>query len=341
MAYSHGLEKIYAFETINPKSVKSLAVKIEKDSSSISHVTPFQPTATEQLQFNYGPYFEESLADFRLLEPISSLGLTTFAHKALASRQLKTVEEVILFLKEPQGLGQGHLDELKTKLEAFVGKEPFKKRRTIHWQSLVRLLCHDLEAKERYVLLARYGLQELYPITLVEQQEVNRWSEEQIEKAHHLVRDKRAMLDASLFKIQEAFIRPWMRLQDGLCSKKEILAHLFQLSEDRTHFYEIQQMLQALATPLTLPLVDHDLYASDAAYALAYRNVIELLKSYFYQPFVRYPVKQLVHFAYVELIRQGHSLSARFIEKVLTHSSLFIVGHAESGQLEAGQRVLF
>lgn len=337
MTYSHGLEKIYAFETINPKSVKSLSVKIEKESTVISA----KPTASEQLKFNYGPYFEEALPNFRLLEPLSSLSLTTFAHKALTSRQLKTVEEVILFLKEPQGLGQGHLDELKAKIEAFVGKDPFKKRQTIHWLSLVRILCHDLEAKERYVLLARYGLQELYPITVSEQQEVNRWSEEQIEKAHQLVRDKRTQLNEALFKIQEAFIRPWMRIQDGLCSKKEILAHLFQLSEDRAHFYEIQELMQALATPFTLPLVDLDLYASDTACAHAYTKVIELLKSYFYQPFVRYPVSQLVHFAEVDLIQQGHAIHARFIEKVLTHSSHFLVGHAESGKLEVGQRVLF
>jgi len=327
MTYTHSLEKIYAFETINPKSVKAVALK-----SQAQTFTPHKEPP-QQLLFPFGPYFEEALSCFRLNESIASLGLTPFAQKALLSRGIQTVEEACRFLKEPQGLGQGHIEELKSKSEAFLGKDPFKKKKSIHWQSLVRLYCHDLEAKERYALLARFCLQELYPLTTGDLQEVNRSSDEQIEKAQERgkVHIQNKSQDA-LIKIQEAFVRPWLRKRDHVATRVDIIERLWQISEDPHYFHQIEKFLSFHFELFSLPQPVPDVFASDTHAQDDFLLVLDIVKSYFYHPFVRYPLAQLIHFAKRELPH----LPDTFIEKVLSLSPHFVLTLSESGYSEVG-----
>ena len=94
--YSHGLEKIYAFENINPKSVKTVAAKPTKVTEPIA---ADEDLTTEQLILNLGPFYQEALPSFRLQEPISSLGLSSFALKVLQAQNITNCHDAYNFLE--------------------------------------------------------------------------------------------------------------------------------------------------------------------------------------------------------------------------------------------------
>lgn len=345
MSYSHGLEKIYAFETINPLSVKSLVIKQQID--SISHL-PINATK-EQLLFNFGPSHTEGLPSLRLKEPISSVQLSPFAGKALMQKAIKTVEDACRFLEsiqkgeQPAGLGLGHIDELTDKLATFIGTNPFGLKKAIHWQSLIRLSCQDMEPKERYCFLARYGLEKLYVMSPPDLQEIGRMTSEQIERTIDKCYALLATDELSSYagKIVEAFVLPWMRRRDGIALRTEIQQRLLSLSEDGDFFWQIQAFLNDVCPLLQLPQVGRDAYACDLTSACEFHQVEELLKSYFYQPFCRYPLKKLIYYVRRQLALGAIAVTDRFIEKVINHSSHFLVVSLDAKEAEVVQRALF
>src|SRR6185295_13748578 len=88
MSYSHGLEKIYSFEVVNPNSVRPIATlpqndKIQNDgtislqkSTLLSKKEPSKKETTEAYphaqSFDFGPKFSDGIRAARLDEPLES-----------------------------------------------------------------------------------------------------------------------------------------------------------------------------------------------------------------------------------------------------------------------------
>lgn len=327
--YSHGLEKIYAFENINPKSVKTVAAKEQKSSEPTGEQPPFTPI---QLTLELGPLHQEALPSFRLQEPISSLGLSAFAAKVLHTKEIRTCDQACHFALNGshKGLGQSHIEEIEAKIAAFMGKNPFSLQKTVDWQSLVRISCHELEAKVRYCLLARYGLEELSGVTSIEAQEVGRLSFEQITKLidHaqlQLISRQSSFIDNALSSIADAYIRPWLKCRHGFAPASEIYERLFQISHTPKYFWQTLQFLRLFGEPLKLKALQEGIFASDASCFYDFSAVEQCARSYFYTAHISYPFTTLTRLVTKNLALQGDGFCEGFIEKVLSHSKTFII----------------
>ncbi len=179
---------------------------------------------------------EEGLPPLRLQEPIASLQLTPFAAKAARSIEASTVGEladtVFDASKECRSLGQGHLDEIRRKIEQFVGTPPYPHERHLDLPSLLRLSLCDVEASERAGIVVRCGLQ---PLVLLSPQEIReaevaiaidkqqKWFQI-LEKARQQGADRLHSLVDRLF---HGLVRPWVSKRGGLAHEEEIMRFLF------------------------------------------------------------------------------------------------------------------
>ncbi len=316
--YSHGLEKIYAFETINPKSVKAVAIQPKAE------VFEEKPLATsqEQLLLPLGPSHEEGLTSFRLKEPIHSLGLSAYAVKVLLSKEVATVEDVHRFITSQgdKGLGQSHIEEILTKLALFVGKNPYSLQKTIDWESIVRTACKDLGSKERYLLLAGFGLESLAPMNPQDTQEVQRYTKEQILKVPS---PDIAFFEDSLYDIAQAYLVPWLKSRHGISREDELLNRLEAISIGA--FRPICAFISTYSAPIKLLELERGVYASDHATLADYKLVIACANTYFYHPHAKYELSTLVRHITLELAKKGHGFSEGFIEKALTISPSLLI----------------
>lgn len=329
--YSHGLEKIYAFETINPKTVKTVASKTASSSKKIEDpIISDEEVAPEQLILNYGPFYQEALPSFRLQEPVSSLGLSSFALKVLHAQNITTCQDAYNFLEAGShpSLGQSHIEEIESKISAFLGKHPFKLQTSVDFGSLVRIATSSLSTKDRFCLLARYGLDALAGHTSIEQQEVQRLNHEQLSKIIEtaqiaVLKNGAAFIENALLDISSAYLQPWMMQRLGISTESEVLMRLKQLSRD-SNFDAVYDFLLLFGEPIKLISVCHKVWASDQMSQKAYNIVEATSVDFFYQPFTTYPLHTLCHFVTKTLCKAGYGFKEGFVIKVLTHSPRFV-----------------
>ena len=205
--------------------------------SAISGETePQEHVLLEQLRFPFQDG-EKGITPLRLLEPISSLHLTPFAAKAVRGIGATTVGDVAAFIfdtsKDYRGLGQGHIEEIRRKVEQFVGTPPYQKEQHIDVASVLRLALADIEPKERAAIVTRYQLQQLVLLSAQESREAEvmlaidkeRKFAKIIEKAKRKSSEKILSLLNMIFN---GFILPWMQQRFGIASEQEISMFLFE-----------------------------------------------------------------------------------------------------------------
>ncbi len=332
--YTHGLEKIYAFENINPKSVKSVAPKEPKETKPI---TVTEHALAEQLLLELGPSIQEALPSFRLQEPVASLGISPFALKVLHTNEIATVEQTCHFLinDSHMGLGQSHIEEIEKKVEEFVGKTPFRLQKKVDWLSLVRIACKNLFPKTRFCFLSQFQLEELSGASHIEQQEILRLSQTEIYKTlnkteEQLLATQSEFIETSLKAISEAYCRPWLKYRHGFSTVDELMMHLNAISLEPKLFSKVFSFLKLFGEPLKLTYVQPAIWASDAAKKTEYLAVEACAKSYFYQPFSCYPVTVLTKLVTKALALEGKGFDEGFIQKVVTTSPSFVLQTATS-----------
>lgn len=180
----------------------------------------------------------------RLLEPIVSLQLTPFAAKAARATGATTVGELASAVFDPSKdyrfLGQGHLEEIRRKIEEFIGVPPFQKELMIDLPSLVRLSLADLDPCDRALIAMRLNLQQLVPLTPQESREAlialeidkGRKALQVLDRARHKNSKKVCSFMELIF---HGFVQPWMVQREGIAHEREITSFLFETSSFRLH----------------------------------------------------------------------------------------------------------
>jgi hypothetical protein len=337
-AYSHGLEKIYEFETISPSTVRRFSSSPLSDATHLpDELSPNKKL--QDLEFDFGPTFTETLPDFRLDEPIESLQLSPFAYKAATGKGLKRVEEaakiVLLPKKENIGLGLGHLDEIKAKVLAFLGPLPFEKKGTVHFDSLVRLLLSSVDTKDRAFFLNYFHLASIFPLKPAELSELEKWTPEMKHKSyertlHSLKTNFRGHLIKKFTEITHAFLIPWLHIRQGISCQAELEERLFMLAANKNSQQTkyILQLFEAILDTknlfsLTLFPIAPTFYASSQAVCHRAEHVQNQAKSYFYTPDICYPFDTLATFLLRDFTQVWAEISREFIEKVIKNSPSF------------------
>ena len=184
---------------------------------------------------------EEGLPPFRLQEPISSLALTPFAARAAHGSKVSTVGELAVLVferdKECLSMGQGHIEEIRRKIEQFVGKPPYAQERHIDISSLLRLALIPLEGLDRGIIAIRC---QLHNVATLSPQEIKEAEmallsdrDGKFTRAMETAQQKIAAPTLSfLEQVFKGLIRPWLDQRGGVTHECELKQFCFEKSKD-------------------------------------------------------------------------------------------------------------
>lgn len=238
-SYSHGLESIYRLETVDLKTVRKL--EFVEESSPQSEKKPSKQDKQDP-NFDFGPLFSGYLSSFILKEPIQILKLSRHIEKNLLDEGYKTLFDLskadFTTLSFVKGMGQGHILELKERLQSALEREDVIKPSTINWASWLRSLVGTLETKMAWALLEGYGLETVFSLTPLESVEIKKLTLERKsdlkDQAKLKVSDSEKVKEVRerLFEIESVMLKPWILSRGGVASEDEILERLALVSTD-------------------------------------------------------------------------------------------------------------
>lgn len=347
-AYSHGLEEIYALQNIDPSTIKPIAIKepvrqVEARQGSDRYTLPIDP----QLDFDLEGEYRSSMDAFVVHESIRVLNLSMHAEKYLRQHGKRLLKDLIqgdwsLFSR---GSGQGHIDEIQSKLVEYLGSRPLKNCRTVDFEALVRSLIPDEERPKHFLLLEKYQLGYLVALTPFENAEVRRYSQEQreicLQESLKLLREERGFqfCQSSLKQVADVFLKPWMRARQGVCRRFELMDRLEQVSDSPKALRFILQFLGDVYGEGHFPFhrglvpVGDDVFCVDEETFSLFCQVEDRALSYFYKKDLAYPLPELISWLSREYALSWKGFSEGCVEKILRTSRLFHAVKNEKGQL--------
>jgi hypothetical protein len=323
--------------TIRPPSPTSPFARVSSDNQST------KSKSTKPLEFHsfwpelpLGGEYQGCIESFKLDEPIQVLALSERAETALRENDFFHLRHLIDLLRSGghvKGLGQGHLDEVRTRLtEYFDGEEIFHSTR-IDFIGLLRSTLAGGNRKRTRVLLEEIGLQEIIHLTKAEAVEVKHLSDDKkremrIAALEDLVGDKAIkQLRKKLQLVATVFITPWMRGRDGIASEFEILERVKMLSVDPENTEKVLGFLQKhflegrFPFYTAYPSVAKGVYAVDKMIQKNYQQIEQKCRSYFYRPDVSYHLDHLLTMVQREFTKKWIGYPDSFYVKVLSSSS--------------------
>jgi hypothetical protein len=299
-SYSHGLEKIYALENIDIRSVRKISAptpfSLENHSKKVTSKS--SKRVIEQLEFSFGTPFQSTITPFIFREPIQVLCLTKRIEKYLFEQDKVTLGDLLeddrQTLVSLKGLGQGHLDEIVTKLHHYLDEfATTENSPRIDFTSWMKTLIADLDAKKAAVLLEAFQLPPLVALSPSENAEIRKLTNEKCNQWIHeamsecLTSTKKQQLNSDLQSITDLYLKPWLRKRGSIASHAELHEYLLKLSGDFPHAANILEFIshvyfdQKSAFAMGLVAIDEELYCDSIETAESYNSVIETASTYF------------------------------------------------------------
>ena len=344
--YSHGLESIYAIETIDLKSVRKIdsspKVKSEKPK-------PAEINIPDQDDFDFGVNFRNWIVPFIKKEPIQVLNLSKHTEKCLIENGKPLLEHLLNSdLKDfvqIRGMGQGHIEEIRQQLNSYVDGANLDRSYSINFISLLKKIVSSQERKKTFVLLEKYDLQHIISLTPAENVEVRKLT---LEKRQECLEEIVALItnDESLKTIKEdlksifnAFIIPWIDKRGGFATKAEIEMRLQMLSENGKCSLNVLNLIQEIffqnkMLDSLLIKVEKDIFCSFKHHSELYQNIIETTKSYFYSMNVHYELDHLSCLIEREFAKNWIGFVDGYVSKILKQSPLFATARNKRDCLE-------
>lgn len=346
-SYSHGLESIYALETVDPRSIRRLSNSQEKPPPipTSSHIPRLEPP---QLELDFGPDFRNWIKPFLLDEPIQVLGLSRHAEKPLLEQNKLLLGDLIgcdltkmIFYR---GMGQGHVDEIEQKLASYIRGRELKREQQIDLASWIRTLCPAAGRKQYAALLGTFGLEELLPLTTTENLEMRRLTQEQkqewADEGMRLMQKKETLIQVqkAMYAVTAAFVKPWVLGRKGLAAHHEIVERIQKKS---ISLHLVEPVFEFFASafynncfPLDMIEIDREVYAATPWHAEAFHNIVRCAKSYLRFDKSCFSLTHLVSLIEREQAKAWRGFPEGFTEKVLRLSPFFHVRKGDKGFLE-------
>ena len=351
-SYSHGLEAIYALESIDLKSVRRLEESkplnatqtLPKKCSSIK----FAPV--DQFELDFGNAYRGWVDSFVLTEPIQVLRLSPHAEKILLANTKKLIQDLIGLESRDylplKGMGQGHIDEIQQKLQEYIGGRDLYHCREINFVALLRSLLGSLDRKKISIALEPFHLAELFTLTSAEAVEARHLSADKREEWLQQIKGefkselRLQYLHGSMKKVIEVFVKPWIRQRNGFATQDEIEERIFRMCDDPKIAQNIMKFISTIycegQNPFQkhLTCLDEGLYCADEWIPQPYRLVIQKAISYFYKSDLTYSLSHLTAMITREFGLEWISFHEGFIEKTLRYSPIFRVRKGLEGTLQ-------
>lgn len=333
--YTHGFESIYAFETIDPSSVRVLnsAPRRQLPAKEESYLVEHPPA---QPEFSF---LKNSITPFFLKESLEILKLSTHAERFLRSMGLELVEELLTLdftdLTLLRGLGQGNIEEIHTKCREFIRGRSCKERSVIDYLSWARSLFRGMDKRVLGVVFEQFGLSEHLPLTMTEKVEIKKLPPEKkrewVEQFKETCRLNAPPFKEDLKKVLEAFVRPWMLGRGGLASGDELRELAWRLGENEQEAVSVLQLFSELFCGGKHPFFDlessivPDLFVAHQESAKMVLRIVRVLRSYFYSPDLEYPLEELTAWMEREFACAWIDLDSRMVIKVIRQSEEFSI----------------
>lgn len=350
-SYSHGLEAIYALESVDIKSVRRIDTAPKQTLKKLENKKLLLRPLQEE--FDLGEEFRGWISSFVKNEPIHVLELSKHAEKCLVENGKSKLGDLVgvnlkdfVFLR---GMGQGHIEEINQKLNAYLGDHDLDKCYKVDFSSWLKCLVAAQDRKRVYAFLESYDLSELVSLTPGENVEVRKltlekkqeWIEELLNKIAQPAQKKAVWADMQ--QVFNVFFKPWIRQRGGFAAKDELWERMQRISTNAAVSSNVLRFLQSvyfesLANKdffnLLLQEIDQNVYCCDAHHAYAYEKIIDQAMSYFYKPSIYYRLNELISLLEREFSRLWTGYPEGYIEKILRLSPVFSTTKGKSGQLE-------
>lgn len=349
-SYSHGLEAIYKLQNVDIKSIRKISTaaspSLSRPPETLRQTGPKPP-----LEFDFGYPFRTWIEPLFLDEPIRVLGLSHFPDRFLRERGVKYIRDLLASdFREfvfGKGMGQGHIEEVRKKLESYVGERDAARSFEIDVRSLLQVICRDVDFKQCFVLLQEFGLENTLsgtPLELAEMRQLsleNRetlkrfaWKELRHEERLQATRQRLSALTA-------AFFLPWVRKRAGICTWLEI-EERFHASALQPHlvrpFFRFLEKLGSEENPIfgrPLVRVEPGVYCVDKGTARYYQTLLGYSLSYFHKGSPCYPFSQFKRLLLKKIMRDWEDLGEAFVERLLLSTPRF-----RSRKEAIGERVI-
>ncbi len=329
-AYTHGLEMVYALESVDPDSIRPISTIQETAVGYDSPLTSKEMLeSSEQLEFDFGPGFRTWMEPLVLLEPIGVLGLPAQAEKLLLEARRAVIADLLDYDLRSLGLGQGHIDDIRSKLSAHLLGKDLKRCNEWDLEAFIRTLFLFCDVRAGYTLFQDYHLQGVCRLSLATAAEVRRAGPEQQRRWRVEAMATWQMPQSRSFfyqKIEEAiaaFVRPWMLRRQGIASRADVLERLQRVTSQEAL---VQPFLSwandvfadgnSVLDGLLLQPVE-GLFCADEATSHLVTNVLQCIRSYFYNSGVVYPLSQLCHLVQRELACYWISPDSTQVTKII------------------------
>lgn len=354
--YSHGLEKIYALETIDPKSVKPLTLDPKIDLPDPAALHPqVSVNSPAQFEFDFGACWRNWITPCCLMEPLQVLGLAPQAEKVLINQGIKTLGDLIqadnLNLRQIKGLGQGHIDELQHKTKSYFGFQNSKCTHLVDLGAWLRGIVANLEPKKAFVLLEKYGLSQALQIPAYLNIEIKRLTESGKEKiaADALLFIKQTMKEHILKRWEEitfAFFIPWLNKRQNIDLFEDLLERFECICIQTGWAQAMEVFLRDIfdvpfAFEAILPKIMDQSFVSEKQDVEYFCTIYSMAEAYFYSPRVSYPLVDLVYYIQRELAKKWIASNPLTIEKALLCNPSFLAYQNQDGIQVIAQALRF
>jgi len=328
------LDAIYRLEQVDVKSIRKLGVDTPvKEPLVFREVVPTKTTKVWDLGLI--PEGKSSINAFILEEPIHVLGLSPHVDRILNQMNITLLHDLMNLdfssLVHVKGMGQGHIEEIREKLNSYIGGRALKGCLQIDFESWVKSLLPESEKKRTYLLLDLYDLSHLVSLTPPESVEIRRLSPEN--KADWLEEgkgafstcDRRRLFEMRFKEIADVFLKPWMLKRHGFVRKEELMERLERLSLCKDTFMRSYKFFREIffggACPIEKLLLHREsLFFANNHCVQSFQRVLRVIDTYFYNSSVSYPLSQLVRLIESEFAMYWIGFPEGFVEKVIRYS---------------------
>ena len=324
------LESLYVLQNVDIRSVRS--IQIGRGNSIRKSVSENYSAKDLQLEFDFGPQFRNWIAPAFPGEPIEYLGLSKQTERLLHASDKRSISDLLSYFKQNTlriaGLGQGHWDEIRSKLEEYVDGRNTDKTNVVPFHSWIRILTNSTTDRIKlYLCLMPHELQFLSRLSTLEMMELRRYNQENCrnlrEEGLKILRhpDQVKLIKNWLSDTCEAFVKPWISQRGGIIDREELLERLELVSESPEHSSNCLQFFEEVYGDIgKLMLLEEaapGIYCDMSFRKELFHRVFTCARSYFFRPVDSYLLKELSTLIARELTKGWVEFTADFVLKTI------------------------
>jgi hypothetical protein len=317
--YSHGLEKIYSMETIDPKTIR----KMELHTLAFDRKEIKEESFPEELDL--GPGFRGWVRPFVLDEPIQILRLDQKTVSQLTAVQIVKIGDLLSESQLLIQLGRAKAEMIKSKLSSYLEGKEKRKSSKIDFLSLIKRHFAVFDLKKSYAFLSSYGLQSWITFTPSEIREITQLPPRTLKAWEEELLGQLPSCCSGWEVIKKEWVVPWMRQRGGFATPLEVEQFL------RLKAFEGRESQKALQLWLKLFhlknyfMTREGIVAADESHFALLERFFELIEGYFPSGQACYSLESIIAYIQREFAYHWVNMKPEVLERLFRLSPMLSV----------------